>query len=152
MKKLILFFALFFAFNANATVIEWDHDCSDADGFYVYRFDDFDDNPSRSTSINCPTTQATVFVPGWYSVTAYNEHGESTKSNDIELAQYYYNNIKIEYDPTSGLVLYRGEHTSLNAATDDPNWVIKRFYYDASERLIEIKIQITSWDNRTSGW
>lgn len=141
---------LLFSFNAYATTIQWDHDCSDTDGFYVYNFDNFDSNPQRQASVNCPTTQANVFLPGWYVVTAYNENGESLRSNSIELAQYYFNHIKIEYDE-NGLVIYRGEHANSNAASDDPNWVIKRYYYSNSQ-LVEIKIQITSWDNRALGW
>ena len=134
-----------------AATIQWDHDCSDADGFYVYLSDEEIDNPQRQVSIECPTVQAVVNMPGWYSVTAYNEHGESLQSNRIEVAQYYYNAIKLDYD-VSGRVVYRGEHTTYNAATDDPNWVIKKYYYNAEGRLIDIKIRVVSWDGRAVGW
>ena len=90
-------------------------------------------------------------MPGWYSVTAYNVNGQSIQSNRIELAQYYYNAIKIEYN-AGGQVAYRGEHTTYNAATDDPGWVVKKFYYDAEGRLIDIKIRVMAWDDRATGW
>lgn len=90
-------------------------------------------------------------MPGWYSVTAYNANGQSTQSNRIEVAQYYYNAIKLEYN-ASGQIAYRGEHTTYNAATDDPNWVIKKYYYDTEGRLIDIKIRVMAWDDRNTGW
>lgn len=134
-----------------AATIAWDHDCDNTTGFYVYFSDEEIENPQRTVSVDCPATQAVVWHPGRYSVTAYNEAGQSTQSNNIEIAQYYYNAIKLDYD-VSGQVVYRGEHTTYNAATDDPNWVIKRYYYDAEGRLIDIKIRVMSWDGRAVGW
>lgn len=134
-----------------AVTIAWDHDCYNADGFHVYFSDETIENPQRIVSIDCPATQAVVFHPGRYSVTAYNDNGESAQSNNIELAQYYYNSIKLEYGE-NGTVIYRGEHTSYNAATSDAGWVIKKFYYNVDGRLTDIKIRTTSWDSRATGW
>ena len=147
MRTLLIF--LFLITQSFAATIQWDHDCADTTGFYVYFSDE--DNPQRVGSVDCPTVQAVVLHPGWYSVTAYNEYGESVQSNSIELAQYYYNAIKLEYN-ANGQVAYRGEHTTFNAATSDVNWVIKKYYYDAQGRMIDIKIRTTSWDNRAVGW
>ena len=146
-----IIFSLIVAVNVHAATIQWDHDCSNADGFYVYYSDTELENPHSIITVACPSVQASVHLPGRYSVTAYNEYGESEQSNNIEIAQYYYNAIKIDYD-ASGRVLYRGEHTDYDAATSDENWVIKRYFYDTTGRLIDIKIRVTSWDNRATGW
>ena len=163
MKNLVRFLvgiSLLFAVPVFAATIAWDHDCAPVvyedvsyptRGFYVYFSDEEIENPRRTVSVDCPSTQAVVFLPGRYSVTAYNDNGESAQSNNIELAQYYYNAIKLDYT-TEGRVEYRGEHTTYNAATDDPGWVIKRYYYDGNGRLIDIKIRTTSWDGRAVGW
>ena len=85
MKKWALIFLLLTT-QCFAATIQWDHDCANTTGFYVYLSDDEIDNPQRQVSIDCPAVQAVVYMPGWYSVTAYNVNGQSIQSNRIEIS------------------------------------------------------------------
>ena len=131
--------------------LAWDHDCENTDGFRLYYAESIGKNPHFVTSISCPNTE--VEVPnydGFYLVTAFNENGESDKSNIIWLAEHYYNSILYEY--TDGRIIYKGEHTTHNAATNDANWVVSRYYYNGDGFISNVRIRVTSWDNRASGW
>ena len=154
MKRLLILCVCLVAVSAQAATLEWDHDCDNTTGFNVYRSVGFDKNPQMVVSVDCPATQAEIFFPGWFVISAYNDYGESALSNTILLAQYYFHAEKWEYEVVNGFkrILYKGEHTTRNAATDDPNWTIKRHYYDVDNYLIDVKIKTSSWDDRAVGW
>jgi len=56
---------------------------------------------------------------------------------------------RIEY--SSGNAEYVGKHETLNADTSDVEWWVRKFSYSGDD-VVRIQGQITSWDDRTSGW
>ena len=150
MKTLILFFVILFSFGVNAATLEWVV-YENCDNIHAYHLTLSDREPYRVGSVICPTNQIQVLNrPGWYFVTAEDENGESLPSNHVLLAQYYFNSIRFEYD-ANGRLLYKGEHQDHDAVTDDVNWVVTKYYYTDSF-ISHMRIRITSWDDRATGW
>ena len=137
---------------SSGLTFDWGHDLIATTGFRLY----YGQSPGQNTflvaAVAAPQLAVTLEAApeGYYIVKAYNDNGESDPSNEVILAAYYYNAIRYEYD-ASGRVLYKGEHTVQNAATNDPNWVISRYDYIGSA-ITQIRIRTTSWDNRALGW
>jgi len=153
-KKLILFILLF-ASPALAFTLEWEHDCVDAIGFNLYR------NEAIIATVLCPETSATLgeLNPGKYFVVAYNDTGESPPSgplwlsdasNTISLTAYSYNSTKYDYN-SSGLIIYKGEHTAQDALDSDTEWTITKYYY-TNNVVVGIRVRTTSWTDRAVGW
>jgi len=71
--------------------------------------------------------------------------------SDVEKAtnETYWKDIRMEY--TDGVIDYRGRHTTMNAATNDENWFVEKYTWSAGT-CVRIQMQITSWDDRASGW
>lgn len=61
----------------------------------------------------------------------------------------YWRDVRMEY--SGGEIQYRGRHTSMNAATSDSNWFIEKYTWSGGD-CTRIQMQVTSWDNRASGW
>jgi len=130
-----------------AVTVAWDHDCADTTGFRLYS------EGEQIANILCPETTATLgdMSDGSLMVTAYNDYGESERSNIIlVLAAYYYNSVRYEYS-TSGLILYKGEHTDWDASESDNNWLITKYHYNMGV-IVWTQTRTTSWTNRASGW
>ena len=130
-----------------ATTFIWDHDCEDTVGFKVYYED-----AHLIAEVLCPDTSITVTnaIDGNYTVKAYNSTDESDPSNEVLLAEYYYNSIKYDFDSNS-ILLYKGEHTDHDAVDSDTNWVVTKYYY-TNGIVSAMRIRTTSWSNRISGW
>ena len=144
MLRILLIF-LFLVSNVSAATIAWDHDCANATGFYAYN------DGKLEVSVDCPATQVDVLNPGEYVVTAFNDHGQSTPSNSVLVATYYYDDTRYEY--SDGRILYQGENVNMGAATSDPSWTVKKYTYDANGYIIRIQIQENiAWDDRATGW
>ena len=133
--------------------LQWDHAC-DCTGFRIYRSQGSADWPELVGTVQCPTKTFTdTDVPHGdlgYVVTAYNDVAESSASNAIELA-YYYALTRMDYDAT-GRLIYRGENDDIAANDSDTDWVITKYYYSASGSLIEMRVRVTSWTDRATGW
>lgn len=145
MKKLLAIILVLFATSAFASTAWWDHDCANTTGFRLHY------GTTVMGTVLCPDKSLTIddLPDGLYTVTAYNEL-ESEHSAPFLLTAYYYNAVKIEYDET-GKLMYKGEHTAQDAAENDPNWVITKYYWDGS-RGIGRRIRTTSWTLRAVGW
>lgn len=153
MKKLILILLLAFSTaSAKDVTLAWDY-ADPCDEVRIYRSQGSSDYPERVGTVGYPTAQfVDLDVPNGelsYIVTAF-DGVESNASNSVELAYYYAFTI-YDYD-VNGRILYRGENQDLNAAESDTDWVISRYYYNASGSLIQILVRTTSWTDRTTGW
>jgi len=150
MRKILIFLlCLLFPLTAWGTTFIWDHDCADTTGFRVYY------SGVVVAETLCPNVAISITnaIDGSYNVRAYNDWGDSAPSNDVLLAEYYYNSIKYDYDtgPFQNL-LYRGENTRHDAGEADTDWVISKYYYDENGLMIGMRIRTTSWTNRAVGW
>jgi len=155
MKKLITILCCLFAFNVYAKDVElqWTHPC-DVTGFHVYRSQGSAHWPELVGSVDCPLLTFTdTDVPhgdlSWV-VTAYDATDESVASNEVLLA-YYYARVVFDYD-ASGRMLYKGENQDIAAAGTDTDWVVTKYYYNASGMVEEMRTRTMAWDSRTTGW
>lgn len=153
-KRIILwtFLLILIVGNGYTSTFVWDHDCINTTGFKVYYGDTQGQESFLIANVLCPNIAVTLdnLPEKYYVVKAYNSNGESTPSNEVVLAAYYYNSIKYQYG-TDGRILYKGEHTQQDASEGDINWVITKYYYSAGN-LVQVRIRITSWTNRAIGW
>lgn len=155
MKKILTLILILFACQVYAKDITllWNHsgECSE---FRIYRSEDGGSHwPNRVGTVPCTTFQfVDQDVPNGelsYIVTAF-EDVESNASNEVELA-YYYALVKFDYDAT-GRILYKGENQDIGAADSDTDWVVTRYYYNASGSLTEMRVRTMAWSERTTGW
>jgi len=163
MKKVLILIAVLclvpsIANGLRGATFAWDYDDppSDLAGFrlyagiesgnYLYKVADITDINAREITVtNLPEGH-------WYfAMTAYDtETLESGYSNEVILAAYYYNTIRYDYNG-DGTLAYKGEHTDQNASVDDPNWIITKYFYSGG-MMTHMRIRITSWTDRSSGW
>jgi len=149
MRKILIFLLCLFPITAWGTTAIWEHDCTNTIGFRVY----YEDVVIAETLCPNVAISFTNAIDGTYTVRAYNDIGISGPSNEVLLAEYYYNSIKYDYDtgPFQKL-LYRGENTRYDAGEADMDWVVTKYYYDANGLMIGMRIRTTSWTNRAVGW
>ena len=151
MRYLLISLFILFSNFGWATTFEWDHDCDNTNQFNLYYAEASGDDKYRVAYVSCPALTITLpALDGYYTVTAENETDEILFSNEVLLANYYFNSIKYEYD--NNRILYKGQHTDHDALESDVNWIITRYYYDSTGRVSAIRIRTTSLVNRTQGW
>ena len=159
MRKILIFLlCLLFPVTAWGATFTWDHNTEpDLLGYKIYGGTDSRNYLYLVADVSKNINVITVETPGgqWYfAITAYDTEGlESDYSNEVLLAEYYYNSIKYDYDtgPFQNL-LYRGENTRHDAGEADVDWVVTKYYYDTNGLMIGVRIRTTSWTNRAVGW
>ena len=151
MKKLLVIVMLLFSVSAYGAIpytLTWDANTEpDLAGYRLYYDDKVIDIDDTETSIIVPYT-----TDGYYTLTAYDTEGlESRHTDAVFLARYYYNSIKYDFS-SYGLVLYKGENVYQDAVDSDTNWIVTKFYYNASGMIVQQRIRTTSWTDRAVGW
>lgn len=61
----------------------------------------------------------------------------------------FWRDERIEY--SGGKLIYLGRNETMNEATSATTWFIRKYTYDGDD-VVRIQAQVTSWDNRASGW
>lgn len=161
MKKLILVsivLSLFFVLPVYGRnmVFEWDQNTEDdIAGYRLYQMPEDGIAWEIVADIPYPRTTVRIEAPQGkyhYVSTAYDtEAFESEHSNEVIFVAYYYNSVRYDYD-SNRRIIYKGEHTDHNASVDDTNWLITKYYYNASGMVNHVRIRTTSWTNRAIGW
>ena len=154
MKIILLSLLIALPVYAKDVTLAWDAYTDSCNEIRIYRSQGSADWPELRGAIDCSLTQfIDTDVPygnlSWI-VTACDENGESNASNAVELA-YYYAYTKFDYD-ANGRILYRGENADIDALDSDTDWVITKYYYDANGMVLEMRVRVTSWTDRASGW
>jgi hypothetical protein len=161
MSRFLIAFALLSCVGPSKSVeanrdvtLEWEYPGSNPDGFKLYRGYGGGKWPVLVADVAGDlrewTDQDVPHGDLHWIVTSYTGGKESHASNEAVYA-YYYATTKYDYD-ASGRLLYKGEHATYNASPDDANWVVSKYYYDASGMVSEIRVRTTSWTNRATGW
>lgn len=57
--------------------------------------------------------------------------------------------IKMQYD-SDGNLIYVGINEDPDASDTAPNWTIKKMYYDVNGNLLEIRVKVGAWNERTT--
>jgi hypothetical protein len=92
-------------------------------------------------------------------------HGSGDSANDLPVRVLSYDKMagiievvtnttyprcKIAYD-AAGLIQFQGFNRNASCATTDMDWMITKFAYDVSSRLIDSQTLIMSWGSVTAG-
>lgn len=133
--------------------LAWTDSCSGVTGFNVYYGLTSGGENVQLGSVLCPNTAFLLqgdLLPGFYVVTAYNSYGESAFSNEVQVAQYYFNQVLYDYS-TTGQITFKGENTSATATTSSTTWVITAYTYNTLGQLTGFTICTgLAWTARTS--
>lgn len=71
-------------------------------------------------------------------------------SEEIETSTRF-RDVRYEYD-SGGNLIYKGLNETMNAATSSTDWYVWKYEYDGNGNLVRKRLQVTSWDNRATGW
>ena len=139
---------------AKDITLQWDAYTDPCQEIRVYRSQGSADWPELRGAIDCSLTQfIDTSVPNGdlsWIITAWDGTKESNASNEVWYA-YYYALVRFDYDANQRII-YKGENQDIAAADGDTDWTITKYYYDANGMVLEMRVRVTSWTDRASGW
>lgn len=101
------------------------------------------DETSKSLNVNQRVWSPDLMA--WVRMT------QPTLEGDVTVGIVDFKDCRVEYN-NDGLVKYFGGHEVMDADTSDVEWAITLYEYDSRDKIVRVRTQETSWDNRAEGW